>query len=326
MKEKIGHRGSILLVFLLIVSFLGNHTAVKAATLSEVLNRGNVGRDLEFAAEGFVPVDTGYSVRAYNHGLKDGAATLRTKVKGPGKISFMFVVLPTYESVKDYDGGIGGANCAFYVDGISLFYENWELDKFGTVLNEKEVEIPAGEHELMWEYTYSGEDSPLKPFVEIVGISYEGDNDSKEITLNGNGSGQKDEVLKLDMEAKDVLPVPVWKGHVFKGWNTDQEGKGTYLSDCTKIRNDMTLYAVWEKEVKAALNYKTKSCYVKRSFTLQFNTKMTGVKWKSGNSKVAKVDAKGKVTAVAKGNTVITASAGGKTYSCKVTVKAAPKK
>jgi len=44
--------------------------------------------------------------------------------------------------------------------------------------------------------------------------------------------------------------------------------------------------------------------------------------WKSGNTKVAKVDANGKVTAVGKGSTTITFTAfNGQTKSCKVTVK-----
>lgn len=44
------------------------------------------------------------------------------------------------------------------------------------------------------------------------------------------------------------------------------------------------------------------------------------VRWKSSNAKVAKVSATGKVTAVSVGSATITATAGGKAASCKVTV------
>ena len=43
--------------------------------------------------------------------------------------------------------------------------------------------------------------------------------------------------------------------------------------------------------------------------------------WSSGNTSVAKVDQNGKITAVNKGTTTITAKVGSKTASCNVTVK-----
>ena len=51
----------------------------------------------------------------------------------------------------------------------------------------------------------------------------------------------------------------------------------------------------------------------------------TTVKWKSSNTKVATVDSKGKIKAVGTGSATITVTtAGGRTASCTVTVKAAP--
>ena len=44
------------------------------------------------------------------------------------------------------------------------------------------------------------------------------------------------------------------------------------------------------------------------------------IKWKSSSTKIAKVSSKGKVTAVKEGTAWITATYGGKTYKCKVTV------
>ena len=48
------------------------------------------------------------------------------------------------------------------------------------------------------------------------------------------------------------------------------------------------------------------------------------VTWKSGNTNVATVDQTGKVTAVGVGTTTITATAGGKSATCKITVTAKP--
>ncbi|MEE0026806.1 MAG: Ig-like domain-containing protein, partial [Atopobiaceae bacterium] len=52
------------------------------------------------------------------------------------------------------------------------------------------------------------------------------------------------------------------------------------------------------------------------------NATLKTVTYKSSNTKVAKVDSKGKVTPVAAGKATITATAGGKSATCKVTVKA----
>ena len=49
------------------------------------------------------------------------------------------------------------------------------------------------------------------------------------------------------------------------------------------------------------------------------------VKYSSSNPKIARVDSKGKITAVRKGTAVITAKANTKKFNCKVTVKAAQK-
>lgn len=51
-----------------------------------------------------------------------------------------------------------------------------------------------------------------------------------------------------------------------------------------------------------------------------YNAKGT-IKWSSSNSKVAKVNSKGLVTAVSKGTATITAKHSGKSYTCKITVK-----
>ena len=59
-----------------------------------------------------------------------------------------------------------------------------------------------------------------------------------------------------------------------------------------------------------------------KSATLKVKNEKKKVTWKSSNKTVASVSKKGKVTAKKAGTATITASAGGNTYTCKVTVKA----
>jgi len=65
---------------------------------------------------------------------------------------------------------------------------------------------------------------------------------------------------------------------------------------------------------------KAESCTLKAATSVK-----TAVKWKSSSTKVATVDSKGKIKAVGTGTATITVTtAGGRTASCTVTVKAAP--
>ncbi|MCI9063120.1 MAG: hypothetical protein HFJ17_00705 [Clostridia bacterium] len=58
-----------------------------------------------------------------------------------------------------------------------------------------------------------------------------------------------------------------------------------------------------------------------KTYNLKINGTKKKVKWSSSNKKIAKVDSKGKITAVNKGTTTIKAKIDSKTYSCKVTVE-----
>ncbi|MCR5704611.1 MAG: Ig-like domain-containing protein [Eubacterium sp.] len=71
---------------------------------------------------------------------------------------------------------------------------------------------------------------------------------------------------------------------------------------------------------KPMLNYSSYNIYGYYSFQLILNHNSKKVKWSSSNPKVAKVTKSGKVSSVANGKCVITASAGGKKYRCKVKV------
>lgn len=72
---------------------------------------------------------------------------------------------------------------------------------------------------------------------------------------------------------------------------------------------------------KVKISQKSATVFVSKSVALKITGTKTKPKWSSSNSKVAKVNSKGKVTGVAAGKATIKAKVGKKTYSCKVTVK-----
>ena len=76
-----------------------------------------------------------------------------------------------------------------------------------------------------------------------------------------------------------------------------------------------------EAATKLKLNYTKKTIYVGDTFTLKVTGTKSKIKWSSSNKKVATVNSKGKVKGIGKGTAKITATVGGKKYTCKVTVK-----
>ena len=76
-----------------------------------------------------------------------------------------------------------------------------------------------------------------------------------------------------------------------------------------------------EAATKVKLNKTKVTLNVKKTCQLKVTGTKKKVTWKSNKPKVAKVNSKGKVTAVAKGTATITAKISGKKYTCKVTVK-----
>lgn len=80
-----------------------------------------------------------------------------------------------------------------------------------------------------------------------------------------------------------------------------------------------------EAASKVKLNYKKKTIYVGDTFKLKITGTKKKVKWSSANKKIATVSSKGVVKGIRKGTAKITASVGGKKYTCKMTVKAVKK-
>ena len=89
--------------------------------------------------------------------------------------------------------------------------------------------------------------------------------ESYKLTLNGQGANVKgdEEVLEIENDSsKDYiysvrLPRLAKDGYKFKEWNTERDGSGTSYSvgDHVKITEDITLYAIFDKnEVKLDFN------------------------------------------------------------------------
>ena len=152
------------------------------------------------------------------------------------------------------------------------------------------------------------------------------------VTFNANGGIISPSSLILEKgTAYGILPTATRNGYNFLGWyNGTTQVKSTDI--CNK---DVTLIAKWEEikneskpVTKITLNETKKSLVKGTSFTLQAivepsNATNKNVIWTSSNTKVATVDANGKVTAKGNGKATIKATAadGSKVKaSCDVTV------
>ena len=62
---------------------------------------------------------------------------------------------------------------------------------------------------------------------------------------------------------------------------------------------------------------------VSEKYTLKISGTKSKIIWKSSKPKIAKVNNKGKIKALKKGNTIISAKIGKKVYKCKVIVRKA---
>ena len=87
------------------------------------------------------------------------------------------------------------------------------------------------------------------------------------------------------------------------------------------IQTPVTPVAVAEAAT-VKINKTKKTLKVGQTYQLKITGTKKTVKWKSSKKSVATVSSKGKVKAKAVGKTNITATVGGKTYKCKITVKA----
>ncbi len=140
-------------------------------------------------------------------------------------------------------------------------------------------------------------------------VSYNPTNttDSKTVTWSSGNTS----VAKVDQNGKITA--------VNKGTTTITAKVGSKTASCN-VTVKVPLTGISLNKTTLALNRG-----VTETLTVNYNpsdtTDSKTVTWSSGNTSVAKVDQNGKITAVNKGTTTITAKVGSKTASCNVTVK-----
>lgn len=119
-------------------------------------------------------------------------------------------------------------------------------------------------------------------------------------------------------------------------WRSSKKSVATVNSKgqvAAKNKGSATIYAkVSKKTYKCVVKVETPklsrtslTLTEKKSSAIKLTGTTVKVKYSSSNPKIARVDSKGKITAVKKGTAVITAKANTKKFNCKVTVKAAQK-
>ena len=144
-----------------------------------------------------------------------------------------------------------------------------------------------------------------------------------------SGTNENLSPLVVAEGGKVTLPtVPKNDGYAFDGWYKD-EAYTTAWNDNDTVNSDITLYAKWNKSVSGVSVSPSEVKFTKAGETSQIkvtvtpadaaNTKVT---YKSSDTKVATVDANGKITAVANGTATITVTTedGAKAATVKVTV------
>lgn len=133
---------------------------------------------------------------------------------------------------------------------------------------------------------------------------------------------------------KTTLKVTGTKQKV--AWRSSKKSVATVNSKgqvVAKNKGSATIYAkVSKKTYKCVVKVETPklsrtslTLTEKKSSAIKLTGTTVKVKYSSSNPKIARVDSKGKITAVRKGTAVITAKANTKKFNCKVTVKAAQK-
>ena len=131
-------------------------------------------------------------------------------------------------------------------------------------------------------------------------------------TLKVTGTKQK---VTWSSSKKSVATVNS-KGQVV----AKNKGSATILAKVSKKTYKCVVKVETPKLSKTSLTLTEK-----KSYAIKLTGTTVKVKYSSSNPKIACVDSRGKITAVKKGNAVITAKANTKKFTCKVTVKAAQK-
>ena len=186
-------------------------------------------------------------------------------------------------------------------------------------------------------------DTKITKNIEIKAM-YENDIETIKVSFDSNG-GTQIESLTIEKGSKLVLPKsPTKEGYIFKNW---KDKEGNIIKNGTVLKNDITLYAVYEKESKPTENKPVEN---KPTEPVVKEVSVEGVKlntdkkeivantvdklvatispsnatdksltWSSDNEKVVTVDKNGNIKGVGFGEANITVkTSNGKTATAKV--------
>ena len=155
---------------------------------------------------------------------------------------------------------------------------------------------------------------------------------ANEVTYNvGFVSGTSENLSPLVVAEGGKVTLPTGlknEGYAFDGWYKD-EAYTTAWKENDTVNEDITLYAKWNKSVTGVSVATPEERFTKAGETSDIKVTVTPedaantrVTYKSSDTKVATVDANGKITAVANGTATITITTedGAKTATVKVTV------
>lgn len=192
---------------------------------------------------------------------------------------------------------------------VDWYLEN-EIYNFNTKIT-KDITLVA-----KWQVKSSNED------IEKFTVSFDsnGGSDVAPITVEKNGTVEK--------------PLnPTKLGYKFISWQLN----GIDFDFSSKVLENITLVAKWENENNPtkpstigvdsislsanSLNLKINDQKQLKATINPNNATDKNIKWASSNTSVATVDSSGKVTAVGQGSATITATVGGKTATCNITVE-----
>jgi len=249
----------------------------------------------------------------------------------PKKVGYHSVALFGKESYADHYSSAGRGTCYVsvvepYFDKESMSLYKGKSDKFN---------LTGGRSDTKWTSSNTSVATvDNKGNVTAVSAGY------ATITANTGGYLVKatvtvenpyisDTALSMYRKEKATLKVTGASGDV--SWTSSNKkvatvsssgvvtGKGVGTATITaKVAGEALKCKVTIKGAKLAVTSKT--MYTNTSYTLKMYGATNKIKWKSSNSKVAKVSSKGKITAVKKGSATIYAKTDGKTYKCKVKV------
>ena len=269
---------------------------------------------------------SGEDVVSYNNvtgvltGLKEGEATARVSYGFEEKYITITVGPGVSEKTVTYNanGGSGAPEAQTKFSGTTLALSAVKPVKSYTI-------------------TYNANGGSISSKTKSVSAVFKEWNtqaDGKGTSYAAGASYTKDEDVTLYAQWTDpkagTLAAPARSGYTFDGWYTAATG-GSKVTSGTTITKNTTLHAHWTKiSVTGVKLNKTSAELTKKGATVSLTATVSpndaadkNVTWTSSNTKVATVNSKGVVTAVANGTATITVKTadGGKTAACKVTVK-----